>query len=1456
MKKYLFMLTAVFFAAVSYAMIASGDREERVPDSQSQALPNATSVKSLGVKQGQVASSSLFGARKVQGNHEDMITEVPTTAEVKYYNRSGYYHDSDNNYAAAEQSGITAIAFDGNDVYIQNPIAGFESGLWVKGTIDGETITVPLGQFLTWSASYSYGLYLTMVDVDGSDYTNDTEATVITYTISGDVITQNGTSATRTLAVAWSDDDTVYAYGSAGGEYETVFTLDTEYVPTPTVLVELPDGATVEQWYAVGTNNGEEANVAFVGDEVYISGIFGDFPDSWIKGTISGSTVTFEKMQYLGEYSTYHIWAVAANMDSGDLEDIVMAYDAEAGTLTLDKNQALVANAKEDELYYLSIFYSMKLMKELPAPVSIDELPYTNGFDTEAEWDEFRVIDANSDGNTWAQYSKTARLVYSNIDDDDWLVSPLLKLEAGKTYKVSLQARCQSTSYPETFEVRAAKEQNVDALTAGLEVIPTTTVSSTSFKEYGNGGFTVSEDGYYCFGIHGTTVYEDAYYLYVDDFAVEEAKPTITTYYEKVTATEDLTDGEYLIVYEGDDTHDAVAFNGNRGNWAKDKSFDGAQNGEKVVIADGKIAATAQLDPDSITFTIDLTAGTLKGHSGQYIGVSSNSNILSQSEDATAYKNAFAIAEDGSASITAVFEGSDRALRFNNNIGQERFRYYKNTNQKPIALYKKIGETVEPEPEETGVVLLPEGAEVFEYNMAYINPSSGEEASKPINVAVVGNEVYFQGMSQYLPEAWVKGTLDGNQVTFAANQLMGSYGSYGESYFFYNGETVFTYDADANTYSTTGQIFGVLADQYYDGRYQDPVLTKVNEVAGVPATPTISGIEGTTYGDVVDFNIPTVDVNGNAMATSKLSYQFFVDDEETPLEFTTEYFSKLTENMTVIPYGFTEDYDFYSDYIYLNMPHDTWVRLGIQSIYTGGGEENKSEIFWFEMPAGPVEAPAELATETYIFKANALEYSSSGDIEHPDYTIQVEVGFDGDDAYIQGLANDAPELWVKATKNEQGQYVIPANQYMGDLSFWGYTFPYYWTALDAENNLVDAVLDYDAETNTFTTEQTLALNGAANALDYYLLFNDVTITKFVEMAATPATPTFESFNLSEEVGYTTIYASIPTVDTEGNALNTSKLFYKVWYEKDGQQYPYTFTAALYDQDFDEDVTEVPYSHDGYDIYSGGEIIYLEDELEELQSWTNVGIQSIYYGAGERRVSPIAWNILAKGDPTGDGEITTSDAVLTVSFALEIETPTEKQFAAADYNNSNDITVSDAVGIVNEALGKNSGDEAAPARILGGDNYLTLNGKQLMLVNSMAFVAFQMDVTLDNGAVLNGVKLSERAAGLSVRYNKVGQNTWRIIAMSLQNKAISGNEGTLLSLDITGQGNVTVSDVEFTDAAGCAYKMGSVVTGINSISIDTANGDIYTVNGVRANTMHKGMNIIRNANGEVNKVLVK
>ena len=96
------------------------------------------------------------------------------------------------------------------------------------------------------------------------------------------------------------------------------------------------------------------------------------------------------------------------------------------------------------------------------------------------------------------------------------------------------------------------------------------------------------------------------------------------------------------------------------------------------------------------------------------------------------------------------------------------------------------------------------------------------------------------------------------------------------------------------------------------------------------------------------------------------------------------------------------------------------------------------------------------------------------------------------------------------------------------------------------------MLNYDAENNTFTTDQTVVLNGSKNDWAPYQAFTNVVITKMPDFAATPADPIFEKCDLSREVGYNKIYASIPTVDVDGNELITSKLFYSIWIEKDGE----------------------------------------------------------------------------------------------------------------------------------------------------------------------------------------------------------------------------------------------------------------------------------------------------------------
>ena len=134
--------------------------------------------------------------------------------------------------------------------------------------------------------------------------------------------------------------------------------------------------------------------------------------------------------------------------------------------------------------------------------------------------------------------------------------------------------------------------------------------------------------------------------------------------------------------------------------------------------------------------------------------------------------------------------------------------------------------------------------------------------------------------------------------------------------------------------------------------YTNVVLTKLNDVAATPADPEITGIKtvGTSYPKVTFF-IPTEDVDGNPIMQSKLAYQLYVEKngEVTPLVLEAAIYDELDEDMSEIPYGFSDGWDIYTGTVYLNQGEEeiaTWDKIGIQSIYYGGGEINKSNIVW------------------------------------------------------------------------------------------------------------------------------------------------------------------------------------------------------------------------------------------------------------------------------------------------------------------------------------------------------------------------------------------------------------------------------------------------------------------------------------------------------------------------------
>ena len=177
----------------------------------------------------------------------------------------------------------------------------------------------------------------------------------------------------------------------------------------------------------------------------------------------------------------------------------------------------------------------------------------------------------------------------------------------------------------------------------------------------------------YALDNYGEDVYSE---LITISQAAYVAPPTpVEGYYKKVTSNDDITDGQYLIVYEEGN----VAFDGSL------EALDGVGNTIDIEIDNEKIAATTVTK--AAEFTIDVAEGKLKSASGLYPGVSSNSNGLNQSDNADTYTHSFSIDDNEDAVIKVLFESSTMTIRYNKANNQTRFRYYK-SGQEPVQLYK------------------------------------------------------------------------------------------------------------------------------------------------------------------------------------------------------------------------------------------------------------------------------------------------------------------------------------------------------------------------------------------------------------------------------------------------------------------------------------------------------------------------------------------------------------------------------------------------------------------------------------------------------------------------------------------------------------------------------------------------------------------------------------------------
>lgn len=273
----------------------------------------------------------------------------------------------------------------------------------------------------------------------------------------------------------------------------------------------------------------------------------------------------------------------------------------------------------------------------------------------------------------------------------------------------------------------------------------------------------------------------------------------------------------------------------------------------------------------------------------------------------------------------------------------------------------------------------PADLETETYSMEY-KSTTGLQTGNLVNVGFSGRYVYVQGAAyENLPNAWMRGNVEGNKIVFPV-QYAGNMVSFmlyfcgGQAYYdpeaydwkyeFGDGSATFNFDQRTMSFSTDGMLATNSAADHIDriDAFLQPRFRRFTEVPATPATPGVRYFQDMGNFTILMLDIPLLDTDGNFIDPAKVSYQLYIDDDEPYTLFPDEY-KGLEEPVDEVPYFFSADIkETYSrSYIYergyaIYLFQKGFDRIGVQTIYRGGGEEHRSAIGYYNLTQDHISA--------------------------------------------------------------------------------------------------------------------------------------------------------------------------------------------------------------------------------------------------------------------------------------------------------------------------------------------------------------------------------------------------------------------------------------------------------------------------------------------------------------------
>ena len=359
--------------------------------------------------------------------------------------------------------------------------------------------------------------------------------------------------------------------------------------------------------------------------------------------------------------------------------------------------------------------------------------------------------------------------------------------------------------------------------------------------------------------------------------------------------------------------------------------------------------------------------------------------------------------------------------------------------------------------------------------------------------------------------------------------------------------------------------------------------------------------------------------------------------------------------------------------------------VSIERVKTG----TYSESITFTMPASDVniiiitepeiiyDIPDDCEVRNYA-RDNSIIYDRGAGYGYTigNVTGKMAIAFAPDGTvYLQDPAwyIDNEHVWVKGTYDEAtGAISIPTGQFLtwyNETSYYGHQLMWGSTAayLNEEDQLyyLRSTPDPTVETIEFRIDgdDLYLLNSQGNinaefpdcynSTGMYLMWSDdftMLSTEFASVdedgnqlpfatlwniiPAIPADPTIQWYDSGDESGYSKIMFTMPKVDINGNKLDPDLLSYSIFLDNGRGAELFTFEASVYPT-LDEDLTEIPYTLQGYDFYAATVYFYRTNAEGYETFFTNrIGMQVYYTVNGVRNQSNIVW----VDNPDGINEI--------------------------------------------------------------------------------------------------------------------------------------------------------------------------------------------------------------------------